>query len=126
MNAEASAERASGGWSRGRETPSWNGGGCSQSPGPLGETCAQFSTGNLEMYGAVDLHYEGCAANSYCNCCSCADDLGFVRAMLGWLQANFCVDMRRIYASGSSYGVSLAQVLFSPTPKQVISLIASK
>ena len=56
------------------------------------------------MYGTMDLHYEGCADGSYCNCCSCADDVGFVRAMLAWLEANFCVDRRRVFATGCSYG----------------------
>ena len=52
----------------------------------------------------MDLHYESCPGNSFCNCCSCADDIGFVRAMLAFLEANFCIDKRRVYATGSSYG----------------------
>ena len=50
MNAAAAQQRAAGGW--GTSVPSWNGGGCAESPGPLGETCEQFATGNLENYGA--------------------------------------------------------------------------
>eukprot|EP01051_Picozoa_sp_SAG22_P014812 SAG22_NODE_1850_length_3446_cov_2.774425_1_plen_461_part_00 len=104
MNAAGAAERQASGFSRGTSTPSWNGGGCAQSPGPLGETCRQFASGNTEMYGTMDLHYESCPDNSYCNCCSCADDVGFVRALLAWLEDSFCIDRRRVYATGCSYG----------------------
>ena len=147
MNAAAAQQRAAGGWSRGTSVPSWNGGGCAHSPGPLGETCEQFATGNLEVrwpknsfwdssscacplttvpcllapwdaqnYGALDLHYDNCPADSYCNCCSCADDIGFVEALLAWLEANFCIDMARVYATGSSYGGMMTYQLAMSLP----------
>ena len=93
-------------------TPAWNGGGCNSSPGPAGETCEQATTGNIQNgYGALDLSYQSCAAlegspssGSYCNCCSCADDIGFVQKMLQTLQDEHCIDRRRVYATGMSYG----------------------
>ena len=95
----------------GDPTPAWNGGGCNASPGPLGETCSQAEDplGNTENYGAVDLHYDSCtdpevSSGSYCNCCSCADDEGFVRAILELLQREHCIDRRRVYSTGMSYG----------------------
>jgi polyhydroxybutyrate depolymerase len=81
--------------------------------GPAGETCAQATdpAGNTENYGTVDLSYQSCMdlegsarSGSYCNCCSCADDLGFVREILQQLQTEHCVDRRRVYATGMSYG----------------------
>ena len=102
---------------------SWNGGGCSQSPGRLGETCAQNATGNVPFYGVRDLHFTSCEDprlspghwvtlpngtrqwhGSLCNACTCADDETFVREMVAAVAANLCVDRRRYYATGFSWG----------------------
>ena len=40
----------------------------------------------------------------YCNTCSCVDDLAFVEAVLDALQAEFCTDKARVYATGMSHG----------------------
>ena len=40
----------------------------------------------------------------YCNSCSCVDDLAFVEAVLDALQAEFCTDKARVYATGMSHG----------------------
>eukprot|EP01052_Picozoa_sp_SAG31_P033616 SAG31_NODE_3823_length_3849_cov_2.562133_3_plen_168_part_00 len=122
LNANAAEERAHNGYARSTSVPSWHGGGCAESPGPQGETCEQAKTGNLDMYGAVDLHYEGCSDSSYCNCCSCADDIGFVRTILSWVNRNFCVDRRRIYATGCSYGGMMAYQLGLSMPDVVAAI----
>lgn len=92
----------------------WNGGGCSRSPGPLGPTCVQHAVGNRVNYGARDLRYSSCmfsngsgrpgAGTDLCNCCPCVDDIGFVHALLSLLQTALCIDRRRIFATGHSYG----------------------
>lgn len=87
INADADPQKA-GDWY------SWNGGGCSQSPGPLGETCVQSKTGNQPHYEVTSLDYLSCPdkqpgawvpgvggkprtwQSSYCNACTCADDVG--------------------------------------------------
>ena len=102
---------------------SWNGGGCSQSPGRLGETCAQHASGNVPIYGVRDLHFLSCEdparspghwvslkngtrqwVTSACNACTCADDEAFVRNMAEAVASNLCVDRRRYYATGFSWG----------------------
>ncbi len=102
---------------------SWNGGGCSQSPGRLGETCAQSATGNVPYYGVKDLHFLSCEdpgsspghwmtlkngtrqwVTSACNACTCVDDETFVRKMTEAVAANLCLDRRRYYATGFSWG----------------------
>jgi poly(3-hydroxybutyrate) depolymerase len=108
MNARAAAQRVRGGWGA-AVTPSWNGGGCSSSPGPLGSTCihAKSKTGNLLTYGAKDISYTSCkntSGASYCNCCTCADDIGFVELLLSTLQEALNVDPARIYSTGFSFG----------------------
>lgn len=108
--------------------PGWNGGGCSSSPGPAGETCALAGSPAWEQrvinYGAGSLAYDSCStldsamgsSDSMCNCCSCADDIGFVRAMLQQLQTDHCVDRRRVYATGMSYGGLFAYQLALSLP----------
>eukprot|EP01043_Picozoa_sp_COSAG02_P009258 COSAG02_NODE_312_length_24941_cov_60.672611_6_plen_472_part_00 len=102
---------------------SWNGGGCSQSPGRLGETCAQHASGNVPFYGVRDLHFLSCEdpgrspghwmtmkngtrewITSACNACTCADDETFVRKMTEAVASNLCLDRRRYYATGFSWG----------------------
>lgn len=102
---------------------SWNGGGCSQSPGRLGETCAQSTSGNMPFYGVKDLHFQSCEdperspghwvtlkngtrrwQGSLCNACTCADDDAFVRKAIEAVASNLCVDRRRYYVTGFSWG----------------------
>lgn len=137
INSEAAGDDGAGGWQ------SWNGGGCSQSPGPLGETCTQSKAGNNYWYGTDSLHYrscedpakapghwEGVGSNrkwhtSGCNCCSCVDDKGFTRALLSKLQSDLCVDRRRVYAAGFSYGAMFSLALAQTTPPLLFSAVVS-
>ncbi len=137
INAEAAGDDGTPGWQ------SWNGGGCSQSPGPLGETCLQWKDGNDYWYGTESLHYKSCEdvtkapghwegvgsarkwITSGCNCCSCADDIGFVRALLSKLQSDLCVDRRRVYAAGFSYGAMFSLALAQATPPLLLSAVVS-
>lgn len=137
INAEAAGDDGAPGWQ------SWNGGGCSQSPGPLGETCRQWKEGNSYWYGTDSLHYKSCEDpakapghwetvgterkwnTSGCNCCTCVDDTGFTRALLSKLQLDLCVDRRRVYATGSSYGAMFSLALAQSRPPLLLAAVVS-
>lgn len=137
INDEAAGDDGLPGWQ------SWNGGGCSQSPGPLGETCKQWKDGNDYWYGTESLHYKSCEdpakapghwqgvgadrkwITSGCNCCTCADDIGFTRALLSKLQSDLCVDSRRVYVAGFSYGAMFSLALTQARPPMLLSAVVS-
>ena len=118
---------------------SWSGGGCSQSPGPLGETCEQYATGNERFYGTYSLHYRSCEdprrapgrwdggawKTSGCNCCTCRDDFKFVRQLLARLEGALCIDRRRVFAVGSSYGAMMALALAQADPPLPLAAVVS-
>jgi len=45
-----------------------------------------------------------CGACGPCNWCSCHDDVGYISALIDHLEANLCLDVDRVYASGYSNG----------------------
>jgi polyhydroxybutyrate depolymerase len=79
----------------------WNDLACNSSPGPEGPICAH----NAFSYAA-----HPCAPEE-CNYCGCQDDVGFVDALLDELEANYCIDTRREYATGFSTGAEFVQRL---------------
>ena len=47
----------------------------------------------MDNYGAMDLSYDSCnatgdASSSFCNTCTCVDDLAFIDALLAMLQVH--------------------------------------
>lgn len=46
-----------------------------------------------------------------------ADDVGFIRALLGWVQANYAIDPRRIYVTGASNGGNMTYRLLLEMPE---------
>ena len=82
---------------------SWNAGGCSSSPTPAGQIC----TADTDW----DRTYcqDSCGSNcKRCDWCSCLDDVGFVSAILDSLDDQFCIDKKRIFATGFSNGAIMA------------------
>lgn len=80
---------------------SWNDLTCNASPGPAGPIC------NVEK--AAQAHYPfpsdcGPEVSRDCNWCTCNDDLAYVEQVLDELEANLCVDLNRVYATGMSNG----------------------
>jgi polyhydroxybutyrate depolymerase len=79
----------------------WNDLACNSSPGPEGPICAH----NAFSYAA-----HPCAPEE-CNYCGCQDDVGFIDALLDELEARYCIDTRREYATGFSTGAEFVQRL---------------
>ena len=79
----------------------WNDLACNSSPGPEGPICAH----NAFSYAA-----HPCAPGE-CNYCGCQDDVGFIDALLSELEASYCIDTRREYATGFSTGAEFVQRL---------------
>ena len=91
----------------------WNCGGTSLSPGPLGPTCVT----NRSQWGVYPcytscrspLHGGGCKDT----CCSstCANDTLFFESLLGQLESTLCIDRRRVHVTGISNGGMMAYQL---------------
>ena len=84
--------------SDGRVITSWNDLTCNASPGPEGPICSE----DADKYPFPT----DCSADisTDCNWCTCNDDLGYINQMLDELEANYCVDLNRVYATGMSNG----------------------
>ena len=93
----------------GSQTNSWNSVGTVSSPGPLGDTC-QWA----DSYGGYACH-SSCQATrpcynggnrwaDGCDCSTCADDVLFTELMLNKLEADLCIDTRRVHVTGFSNG----------------------
>ncbi len=83
-----------------RRISSWNDGACASSPGPEGPTC----TADSFQYPFPDE-----CGPARCNWCNCVDDVGFVAAMLDEIENAYCINTRRIYATGLSNGGMFVQ-----------------
>eukprot|EP00036_Acanthoecidae_sp_10tr_P010083 CAMPEP_0182919362 /NCGR_PEP_ID=MMETSP0105_2-20130417/2660_1 /TAXON_ID=81532 ORGANISM="Acanthoeca-like sp., Strain 10tr" /NCGR_SAMPLE_ID=MMETSP0105_2 /ASSEMBLY_ACC=CAM_ASM_000205 /LENGTH=437 /DNA_ID=CAMNT_0025056529 /DNA_START=172 /DNA_END=1485 /DNA_ORIENTATION=- len=78
---------------------SWNGSGATTSPGVEGHTCVRKS----------GFCYESCRTQSGncdnpCDWASCSNDLGYIEALLDYLERHFCIDLDMFYATGFSNG----------------------
>lgn len=89
---------------------SWNVAGTTQSPGPEGPTCANFTQ-------TASMCYESCACSerSQCDWTTCSNDItpsgvgkddvtGFLPMLYRLLEEELCVDLDRVYATGCSNG----------------------
>ena len=78
---------------------SWN---CSRTDGPLGPPCV------LPRPESDPTHcYESCGSCDVVNSCdwtSCYDDIAFVRAMIDYVEDNYCLDAKSIHLTGYSNG----------------------
>jgi polyhydroxybutyrate depolymerase len=89
---------------------SWNTGGSTASPGPAGPTCNGDHSADALCYTSCAQRPGGCDAQG-CDWTTCADDLGFVEALLDHLESTMCVDRNRVYATGFSNGAMLVYTL---------------
>ncbi len=85
--------------SDGKLITSWNDLTCNASPGPAGPICAA----NHTQY-AVPSDCGPEVTKDSCNWCTCNDDLSYINAVLDEAEANLCVDLNRVYATGMSNG----------------------
>ncbi len=85
-----------------RPISSWNDGACASSPGPEGPTCTA---------GSFQYPFPAACGPARCNWCNCVDDVGFVAAMLDEIENAYCINTRRIYATGFSNGGMFVQRL---------------
>lgn len=86
----------------------WNGGGMNGSV--AGKYGKEFCASDHEKYEC----YQSCVRagvcekvrtnRSDCGCSGCADDVGFVAALLKKVKSEFCIDEERIHATGMSSG----------------------
>lgn len=85
----------------------WNGGGTN------GTVAGQYGKRMCMHDHSKYPCYRSCAQAGVCNsgsnrqdcgCSGCADDLGFVAALLRHLSANFCIDETRVHGTGMSNG----------------------
>ena len=49
-----------------------------------------------------------------CDCSTCADDVGFVAALLDKVEADLCVDPNRVYLTGMSNGAMMVRCEMRP------------
>jgi polyhydroxybutyrate depolymerase len=84
------------------DVSSWNDLSCSGSPGPAGPTCSA---------NAFEYPFPESCGPSECNWCNCEDDVGFVNAMLDTIEGAYCIDLKRVYATGFSNGGMFVQRL---------------
>ena len=78
---------------------SWNAVGSTASPGPFGPTCRG---GDLSLcYASCSARAQGCDPHG-CDWTTCADDVGFVQALVDELESTMCIDRNRIFATGFS------------------------
>jgi len=84
---------------------SWNGSGSVGSPGPAGPTCIPDMVPNHPCYSSCEA-LGGC--RDPCWLTTCADDVGFVAALLRATEEQYCVDTADVHAIGFSAGGWLA------------------
>lgn len=84
--------------SEGRLITSWNDLTCNASPGPAGPICSETA----DKYPFPTTCSESVSKD--CNWCTCNDDIGYINQMLDETEANLCVDLNRVYATGMSNG----------------------
>ncbi len=99
-----------------RPISSWNDGACASSPGPEGPTC----TANSFQYP-----FPAECGEARCNWCNCVDDVGFVAAMLDEIESAYCVNTRRVYATGFSNGGMFVQRLACDMADRLAGVIPS-
>jgi poly(3-hydroxybutyrate) depolymerase len=84
---------------------SWHINGTAESPGPAGPTCTAAG-------GSASYCYDSCAGkcdvDRGCSWTTCVDDYAFVHALLNEVEASFCIDTTREYATGCSNGGMMA------------------
>lgn len=85
--------------SGGKLITSWNDLTCNASPGPDGPICSA----NHTQY-AIPSDCGPEVTKDSCNWCTCNDDLGYISQVLDEAEANLCVDLNRVYATGMSNG----------------------
>ena len=98
----------------GSQTNSWNSVGTVASPGPLGDTC-QWA----DSYSGYACHSScestrPCYSSRWsdgCDCSTCADDVLFMELLINKLEAELCVDTRRVHVTGFSNGGMMAYEL---------------
>lgn len=98
----------------------WNAVGSSAASGATDQTCvAETKPGDYACYTSCT---QGC---SKCSWASCADDVGFVEALLDHVEASLCVDRSRIRAHGESNGGMMVwQLLQSPAAQRFQTLVS--
>ena len=94
---------------------SWNAVGTVASPGPDGDTCKWAARGVNNGYPchASCRPSRGCRNDRNaegCDCSTCADDVGFIVALLDALEATLCVSTSQVYVTGISNGAMMACV----------------
>ncbi len=99
-----------------RPIASWNDGACASSPGPAGPTC----TANSLQYP-----FPAECGEARCNWCNCVDDVGFVAAMLDDIESAYCINTRRIYATGFSNGGMFVQRLACDMADRLAAVLPS-
>ena len=80
---------------------SWNAAGSGSSPGPKGPICTGGDT--MYCYDSCRNRSRGCDAQG-CDWTTCADDRGFVSALLDTLEQHLCIDLNRVFVTGFSNG----------------------
>jgi poly(3-hydroxybutyrate) depolymerase len=116
----------------GKAHPTWNGGGSSmQSIGPHphriapdGETCQQNITKGTLFASCARQIGTGATADP-CWWSNCLDDVAYVVAILDELQAEFPVDVAKVFASGDSNGAMfLYQLVADPRTGHRLAAVA--
>jgi polyhydroxybutyrate depolymerase len=98
----------------GKLVTSWNDLACNASPGPEGSTC----TGDADDYPTPP----ECGEPRECDWCSCHDDVGFIAALLDDLEADLCLDLNRVYATGISNGAMFVHRLGCDLPDRFAAI----
>eukprot|EP01043_Picozoa_sp_COSAG02_P014007 COSAG02_NODE_569_length_20206_cov_5.631223_10_plen_372_part_00 len=112
---------------------SWNAGGCSQ---PNGTCCTKGTPTQCQRYktspSTSDYCYANCARYDPsgrlsldcggCSWCSCADDVRFVSDLLDLLEEQWCIDQRRVFATGFSNGGMLVYTLAQELPHRFAAM----
>jgi polyhydroxybutyrate depolymerase len=93
---------------------SWNDLAGSASTGPAGPTCSE----GADFYPPPP----ECGEPRPCVWASCHDDLGFVRQLLDKLEAELCIDLERVYATGMSNGAMLVHRLACEMPERFAAI----
>lgn len=112
---------------------SWNAGGCSQ---PNGTCCTEDNPTQCQQYKSSPSTsvycYADCARYNPqgrlvldcgpCSWCSCANDVQFVSDLLDHLEEQWCIDRRRIFATGFSNGGMLVYTLAQELPHRFAAM----
>jgi polyhydroxybutyrate depolymerase len=98
----------------GSSVTSWNDLAGSFSSGPAGPIC----TVAADDYPTPP----ECSDAGPCVWASCNDDLGFIHALLDELEANYCVDTRRVSAIGMSNGAMFVHRLACAMPERLAAI----